>query len=437
MTTPEPLISVGIVRGRRVPLELPCAYRSPSGLELRGRVTVELRDGRPSVGDRDVTATTFEPVKADALFAIPDVEIGIGFHWDRRERQLFAGALRFCVEEGEVWVVNEVPVETYLTSVIASEMSAQAPAALLRAHAICSRSWLMAQINHKRDARARQTPPTPGPGATTRITWRDREDHTLFDVCADDHCQRYQGQTRVGTSAVRQAIADTRGQVITHNGQVCDARFSKCCGGLTELYSTCWGDTDIPYLRSVRDTYCPVSATPRHDPTTEDGARAWVESRPEAFCDTTDESLLQAALNSYDREERHDYYRWQVTTTAERLGALIERKTGLAVGSVTSLEALERGPSARIKRLRVVGQKATIELGKELEIRRALSDTHLLSSAFVADIEGGRVTLRGAGWGHGVGLCQIGAAVMANKGFGHQSILYHYFRGAHIEKLWL
>lgn len=387
------------------------------------------------MGDVDVTDARFEPEEGntEATFCILNVQIGIGFHWDRREDQLFNGSLSFVVEGGMLWAVNTLGVESYLRSVISSEMSATSDLELLKAHAVTSRSWLMAQVWGKKEFHGLQKSVSDD----EVVTWRDREDHTLFDVCADDHCQRYQGLCRVSNPNVDKAIADTRGLLLMYDGEVCDARFSKCCGGVTELFESCWSNDSHPYLQSFHDAMLPPE--PRGlDLITNEGANAWLTTSPDAFCNTSDPEVLTQVLNDYD-QSTHDFFRWRVTLTAQEIAALLHTKGGYDLGTVTDLVPLQRGPSARITRLKIVGDKRTIIVGKELEIRRLLSPTHLYSSAFVVekDEASGSFTLIGGGWGHGVGLCQIGAAVMARKGFSFRGILYHYFRRALIEKLWV
>ncbi len=352
----------------------------------------------------------------DGTFEIDDVAIGIGFHWERRERQRFAGKLRVIRDGDNEVAINDIPLERYLESVISSEMNANASEALLKAHAVISRSWLLANIRKEEAARRviRGTPRPYGQGAEI-IRWYDREDHRLFDVCADDHCQRYQGLTRQTNPAAARAVAETRGEVLAYGGAICDTRFSKCCGGRTELFENCWEPVAHPYLTSVADN-------------------SGADGEPD-FCDTSDAEVLRQVLNSYDRETP-DFYRWEVSYTPAELSELLRRKTGIDFGTVEALEALERGPSGRVVRLRVAGSKRSAVIGKELEIRRALSDSHLYSSAFEASLENGRWVLRGRGWGHGVGLCQIGAAVMGAKGYDYRQILAHYFPNATLEKIY-
>lgn len=430
----EPNISVGIVKADSISVSFNHAYRSLSlNHELKGLYSVAVKDGKAVLDGADVTNSIFDPVSSSATFSIQDVQIGIGFHWDRRERQTFAGSLKFIVEGGSLWAVNIINVESYLRSVISSEMSATSDLELLKAHAVTSRSWLMAQVWGKGKFNGLHKTES----ANVILTWRDREDHTLFDVCADDHCQRYQGIARVTNANVDKAIAETRGLLLTYEGQVCDARFSKCCGGVTERFETAWADDEHPYLRSVHDALLPPAQLRDADLTSEAGARQWATSSPDAFCNTSDSTILSQVLNDYDQTTA-DFFRWSVTLTASDIETLLRTKGGIDVGSILDLVPVQRGPSGRIFKLKIVGSAKSVTIGKELEIRRLLSPTHLYSSAFVVDksADGQSFTLTGAGWGHGVGLCQIGAAVMAHRGFNFRSILYHYFRRALIEKGW-
>ena len=381
-------------------------------------------------------AVEFTP-EAGNTFTLRDVTIGIDFHWQRQEDQTFAGDLLLRVDaQNKLTVINRVPVETYLTSVIASEMSATAHPELLKAHAIISRSWLLAQLAPWKTVSAR------GGQAQTAdewTRWYDRENHAAFDICADDHCQRYQGCGKADTQA-RAAIEATRGVVLSHNGELCDARFSKSCGGFTELFSTAWADADVPYLQAFYDgTDWPAEF--RLPLTEEANAVAWIQQMPPAFCCSTDPTILAKILPSFDQETAN-FYRWQVTLEQDELQALLQRKLGVRFGAIKALEPVERGASGRLKRLRIVGTERTLVIGKELEIRRALSPSHLYSSAFVTTAEAvqngvpARFTLRGAGWGHGVGLCQIGAALMAEHEYSAPQILQHYYRGAELFTLY-
>ena len=432
METPQ--ISVGVLASESVKFSFTEKYlcrQTNKTVEGEGEVMTDglqiLYNGVPF--DR----LDFEPVDDNGRFELYNVRIGIGFHWERLETQLFSGELHFVVEDNKIRAINRLPIEDYLFCVIASEMSATSSAQLLRAHAVTSRSWLMAQLDKSKRLQGKRYKSTTL-SESMLIRWYDREDHKLFDVCADDHCQRYQGLTRASNSAVRDAIDATRGQVITFGGEICDARFSKCCGGVTELFETCWEPVQHPYLQSfVDDARQPDGFDT--DLTKEDNARRWIENAPSAFCNTNDATILRQVLNSYDQETA-DFYRWRVEYTAEQLTDIVRRKTGIDFGLITSLEPIERGPSGRIVKLRITGTKCNVVMGKELEVRRALSESHLYSSAFTVEKNADRFILRGAGWGHGVGLCQIGAAVMSYSGYDYKMILNHYFRNAKIEKLW-
>lgn len=376
----------------------------------------------------------------EAGFTVHDVTIGVAFHWQRQEDQRFHGALLLQpTTSGKLTVINEIGVEDYLTSVIASEMSATAHPELLKAHAIISRSWLLAQLTQFQLAK----PPAAPPVASTEpelTRWYDRENHADFDICADDHCQRYQGIAKATAPEVFSAIAATQGLVLTDGVNLCDARFSKSCGGFTELFSTAWQDMDLPYLQVFYDGAAlpPEFALPL---TEEANAAAWIRQTPPAFCCTQDQTILQRILPNFDQETT-DFFRWQVTLTQAELQLLLREKLALDLGTIYALEPVERGLSGRLKRLRLVGSRGSLVIGKELEIRRALSLSHLYSSAFV--VEPGPVgdagpetfTLRGAGWGHGVGFCQIGAALMAEQGYGYPQILQHYYRGAQLFRLY-
>jgi peptidoglycan hydrolase-like amidase len=365
------------------------------------------------------------------------VTIGNQFHWERAQDQVFRGNLLLRTrDDGTFCVINEISLEDYLESVISSEMSGEAPFEFLRAHAVMSRSWLIAALNRKKaggDGRAAGGE-GGGPGAIER--WYDREDHDIFDVCADDHCQRYQGITKAGSTRAAEAVRETRGVVITYGGEVCDARYSKACGGITEDFATAWADKTIPYLASLSDS------TTLHAPVrTEAHARRWVLSRPEAYCNTDDPAVLEQILPDFDRETE-DFFRWKIDYARPTLEEIVRKKSGIDFGTLLALEPLRRGPSGRIRQLRIVGSKEMVVVGKELEIRRWLSESHLYSSAFIVDARYGgrgipdRFTLYGAGWGHGVGLCQIGAAIMATNGLSAEAILGHYFHGTAIERIY-
>lgn len=387
--------------------------------------TATIHNGLIQYDGKAHTRLCFKPQSPDDSFSLMDVVIGVNFHWQRLETQTFRGSLRLLADGGKIWAINDLPVEDYLESVISSEMSAQSSLPLLMAHAVISRSWLMSQID------GNTAPNTQASHGVAFIRWYDHTDHTLFDVCADDHCQRYQGITKETSPNVAEAIRRTRGELLTYGDEICDARFSKCCGGAMEEFQYCWDDTPKPYLKGIGDT--PEETIP--DLTVEENARQWILSSPKSFCNTTDKRILSQVLNDYDQETT-DFYRWRVSYTQEELSKLVEKKLGAGLGTITDMRPLKRGTSGRICELRITGTKKTIVVGKELEIRRALSESHLYSSAFVVEKQGDTFTLIGAGWGHGVGLCQIGAAVMGDKGYAYDEILRHYYPGAEIEKAW-
>ena len=425
-------VDVGILRATQIRFDLTGEFSSSVRLFPKDNVAA-VEDGSLCVNGEKCDALGIVPQSDASCFMLHDVVIGVGFHWQRKENQVFKGELRFVVEDGEVRAINRLPVEEYLVSVISSEMSATSSLEFLKAHTIISRSWLYAQLFRKE----KQQQAVLGHETESEIVrWYAREDHTLFDLCADDHCQRYQGITRAVNPNVARAVAETAGVVLKYDGEVCDARFSKCCGGVTERFSACWEDEDYAYLQAFRDI---DGDEPLPDLTTEDGAREWIESVPASFCSTNDTKVLSQILNGYD-QETNDFYRWRVEYSQEELSALVARRSGIDFGTIEELLPLERGASGRITRLKIVGSKASVVVGKELEIRRWLSETHLYSSAFVVDrhvYADGDVlfVLKGAGWGHGVGLCQIGAAMMGEKGFSHNEILNHYYPGAQLEHI--
>lgn len=416
LTRSQRRLEVGIMSGSEIEFEIIS--------DGAGRQKVEYSQGRISYNGALYDELVFEAQTEATMFAEPSfilygVTIGVDFHWERKVTQKFAGTLKFIVDGGKVTAVNIVGVEDYLLSVISSEMKASAGLEFLKAHAVISRSWVMAQVEHRQSHVSR----TPGPscpvsepveGAEEYIKWFDHDDHTLFDVCADDHCQRYQGLTMAVGDTVRKAVDQTWGLVLTSEGKICDARFSKCCGGRMELFSTCWEDKDYPYLQPLPDTADCVEGG-------------------EVFCDTKDEKILSQVLNDYDLETR-DFYRWRTEYSRTEVSDLVRRRSGMDFGTIRDLVPVERGPSGRLKRLKVVGDKKTMIIGKELIIRRWLSDSHLKSSAFEVHWDGDHLTLDGSGWGHGVGLCQIGAAVMASKGYTFDQILLHYYPGSILER---
>ena len=473
LTRTQNRLEVGIMSGLEIEFEIIS--------DGAGKQKVEYSEGRISYNGVLYDELVFEAQTEATMFAEPSfilygVTIGVDFHWERKVTQKFAGTLKFIVDGDKVTAVNIVGVEDYLLSVISSEMKASAGLEFLKAHAVISRSWVMAQVEHRRKTALRQAQgPSPVAGAAsvaepypsvaeqilsvaepveatdggTKVTsagsvtgetgsvtgksasvtkraaasaardeeyikWFDHDDHTLFDVCADDHCQRYQGLTMAVGDTVRKAIDQTWGLVLTSEGEICDARFSKCCGGRMELFSTCWEDKDYPYLQPLPDT-----------PDCVEGG--------EVFCDTNDERILSQVLNDYDLETK-DFYRWTTEYSRTEVSDLVRRRSGIDFGTIRDLVPIERGPSGRLKRLRIIGDKKTMAIGKELIIRRWLSDSHLKSSAFDVKWDGDRLVLDGAGWGHGVGLCQIGAAVMASKGYAFDQILLHYYPDSVLER---
>lgn len=368
-------------------------------------------------------------------FELIDVTIGVNFHWERKENQKFRGALKLIIENNKITAINIISVEEYLLSVISSEMSATASLNLLKAHAVISRSWLLAQIRKNEEIASSHENYTSCTSTSDElIRWYDREDHVNFDVCADDHCQRYQGITRASTQAVADAIKATWGEVVMKDGKLCDARFSKCCGGVFEEFENCWEPTHYSYLEARRDG---ENVTEFPDLTNEDNAVKWILSSPDAYCNTHDKKILSQVLNNYDQETT-DFYRWKVEYSQDKLSKLVKERSGIDFGKIIDLIPIQRGTSGRLVKLKIVGEKKTLVIGKELEIRRTLSTSHLYSSAFVVEksADNSHFTLRGAGWGHGVGLCQIGAAVMGEKGYDYKKILLHYFINAEIKNLY-
>lgn len=437
----EPEISIGIVNAQAIRFSLNMNYSAKGGT-YRGEQNVSFNEGGILWNGNLYQELTFTPIEEDASFSLYDVTIGINFHWERQETQIFQGTLKLVVEEGKITAINLLPVEDYLISVISSEMKATSSLEFLKAHAVVSRSWLYAQMEKRKSLTGKQSGGffSFTKSDTELIRWYDREDHTIFDVCADDHCQRYQGITKATKEEVIEAVRATRGQVLMQNGNICDARFSKCCGGVTEEYEYCWEDKHYPYLEAIRDTNVEKDS-PLPNLTIEEEAEKWIRSAPTSFCKTRNKRIISQILNHYDQETT-DFYRWKVHYTQKELAELIHTRTKMDFGDIIDLKPIERGKSGRISRLQIIGSKKSLCIGKELEIRRSLSSTHLFSSAFVVDKEDihdgipQAFTLIGAGWGHGVGLCQIGAAVMGEKGYAYDQILLHYYRGAEIKEVY-
>lgn len=433
----EPIVSVGIVSASKLCFSLNAPYTVRSSQRC-GKQVVELAEGRILWENALYDELLFEPTDAQLSFTLEDVTIGVNFHWERKEAQTFLGKLRFIVEDNNICAINELPVETYLTSVISSEMRATSSLELLKAHAVISRSWLLAQME-QRKAENNNVEKQLSFFKTDEeiVRWYDREDHKRFDVCADDHCQRYQGITKAANKHVVEAIQQTAGEILTSHGEICDARYSKCCGGAVEEFQYCWENIKKPYLQALPDTL--PDTIPLPDLTDEAVARQWILSSPDAFCNTTDQKVLSQVLNDFDQETT-DFYRWNQTYSQAEVKQLLEEKLEVQFGDIIDLVPLSRGKSGRIYRLKIVGKERTLIIGKELEIRRALSKSHLYSSAFIvekADIKDGvpqKFIIKGAGWGHGVGLCQIGAAMMGKQGYRYEEILLHYYKGAEITK---
>ncbi|MBR3766130.1 MAG: SpoIID/LytB domain-containing protein [Muribaculaceae bacterium] len=436
----EPKIKVGIMSAAEVKFILDGDFHVSDNTVSGSQVATT--DGKSIIwNNKEYTELFFEPANDEVSFWLEDVTIGVNFHWERKENQRFKGALKLIVENGKITPINILGVEDYLLSVISSEMSATASLELLKAHAVISRSWLLAQIDkNKRIVDAgEQYSAVEKTSDDEMIKWYDREDHINFDVCADDHCQRYQDITRASTPQVAKAIEATRGQVLMDGENLCDARFSKCCGGVYEEFENCWEPIHYDYLAARRDG---ENETDFPDLTIEENAREWILTRPEAHCNTSDAEILSQVLNNYDQETT-DFYRWEVTYTQEEISKLVKERSGMDYGNIVDLVPIARGTSGRLYKLKIVGTNKTLTIGKELEIRRTLSPSHLYSSAFVVekgenDANGlpSTFTLKGAGWGHGVGLCQIGAAVMGAKGYNYKEILLHYFVDADIKELY-
>ena len=435
-----PCVKVGIFNEPEVKFVLYGKYRVGDTI-AEGECLASVSGGKVLWDGKEYDNVLFTPSdEENDCFELKDVTIGVNFHWERKENQKFRGALSLIVENDRVTAINVLSVEEYLLSVISSEMSATASLELLKAHAVISRSWLLAQIEKNKNIIKENTHYCAcHQDENELVKWYDREDHVNFDVCADDHCQRYQGITRASTQTVREAIKTTWGQVLTYDGKLCDARFSKCCGGVYEEFENCWEPVHYPYLVARRDSEHPLDFP---DLTVEENAKEWILSSPQAFCNTTDAEILSQVLNNYDQETA-DFYRWKVEYSQEELSALIKNRSGIDYGEILDLVPVERGKSGRLVRMKIVGTKKQLTIGKELEIRRTLSPSHLYSSAFIVDKQDvnaagvpQKFVLTGAGWGHGVGLCQIGAAVMGAKGYNYKEILLHYFIDANISTLY-
>ena len=426
----QEILTVGVVSLPELAFNFKTPY-SFGGKTYTGAQTATVRDGKVLFDGQLYDEVYFRHTGPEGSFELSNVTIGVDFHWNRQETQLFPDDLKLIVEKGKVTAVNCVGIENYLVSVISSEMSATNSEELLKAHCIISRSWILAQIQKNKELKAAAVDYSACTDTETeRIKWYDREDHVNFDVCADDHCQRYYGLSRAFTQAVRDAVEQTWGRVLMYDGKICDARFSKCCGGVFEEFKFCWEPKQFPYLVKRRDG---VNPSDFPDLTVEENARQWILSEPEAFCNTKDQKILSQVLTGFDQETKN-FYRWKVEYTVEELSELVRRRSGEDYGEIVDLVPVARGTSGRLWKLKIVGTKKTKIIGKELEIRKTLSPSHLYSSAFVVEKQDGKFILHGAGWGHGVGLCQIGAAVMGARGYKYDEILAHYFPGSVIEQ---
>ena len=441
----EPVITVGILSGKEIGFSFPKEFISSDGIAICGIQQAVYRKGKICWQEKEYDELSFTPQQdTSSFFELQDVTIGINFHWERKEVQRFKGELKIIVEDDRLTAINIIPIEDYLTSVISSEMSATASLELLKAHAVISRSWLLNKLKvangklkvimHPDNTANFELSTLP----SQLIKWYDHEAHKNCDVCADDHCQRYQGITRTSTPQAIEAVFATRGEVLMYEGEICDARFSKCCGGAFEEFQNCWENVKHPYLIGQRDS---KTETRLPDLTKEVEADKWIRTSPAAFCNTHNKQVLSQVLNNYDQETT-DFYRWRVCYSQQELSELIHKRSGIEFGKIIDLIPVERGTSGRLVRLKIVGTLRTLIIGKELEIRRTLSSSHLYSSAFVVDKEykedekeiPSRFILTGSGWGHGVGLCQIGAAVMGEQGYKYKEILSHYYPGSAIEQ---
>ena len=441
----EPQIAVGILSGKEIQFSFPDEFISSDGIAISGIQQAVYRKGKIYWQEKEYDELSFTPQQTtSSFFELQDVTIGINFHWERKEVQRFKGELKIIVEDDKLTAINIISIEDYLTSVISSEMSVTASLELLKAHAVISRSWLLNKLRVENGELGVTVQPDNA-AHSQLIKWYDHEAHKNFDVCAVDHCQRYQGITRASTSRAIEAVSATRGETLMYEGKICDARFSKCCGGAFEEFQNCWENVRHPYLIGQRDSQ---TTNKLPDLTIEAEADKWIRTSPVAFCNTQDKKILSQVLNNYDQETA-DFYRWKVSYSQEELSELIHKRSGIDFGKIIDLIPVERGTSGRLVRLKIVGTLRTLTIGKELEIRRTLSTSHLYSSAFVVDKEykeedrkykekeqeiPSRFILTGAGWGHGVGLCQIGAAVMGEQGYKYEEILSHYYPGSMIER---
>ena len=441
----EPLVNVGILTSSQIEFELYGSFRiDETDEEISGKFKAYIDKDRVKIENNGTSfyisnKITFSPKDFDeGSFLLKDVIIGIQFHWEQKEDQRFLGSLKILKDGDSIIAINIIPVESYLTSVISSEMSATSSPELLKAHAVISRSWLLAQMEKSNELQDEETIYSAiQQNEDELIKWYDREDHTLFDVCSDDHCQRYQGITKLHSDTAAEAIEATFGLVLTNNEKICDTRYSKCCGGISESFKNVWEPVEHEYMQKIVDYKFEPDGYDT-DLRKEEAARKWILTEPAAFCNTKDQEILTQVLMNFDQSTT-DFYRWTVEYTQDEIAKLINDKSGIDFGDIIDLVPVERGHSGRLIKLKIVGSNKTLTIGKELEIRRTLSKSHLYSSAFIVEKEGSgnipdKFILKGAGWGHGVGLCQIGAAVMGEMGYTFDEILFHYFKNTKLER---
>ncbi len=439
----QPKIEVGILATEEMHFSFTGSFRVGDSEVTSGDFTARTNEGLIVVEDDSGSAMIaksilFVPNSFNSIFELKNVIIGVSFHWEKFENQRFKGSLKLIPEDGKVRAINIIELEEYLKSVISSEMSSTSSFDLLKAHAVISRSWLLAQIEKTKSLEeSNRLYQTSNETENEIIRWYDREDHHNFDVCGDDHCQRYQGITKINSEKAIKAVEETLGEVLVFNDEICDARFSKCCGGISENFENVWEPVRHQYLTKVVDSE--YGDTTCVDLRQDDEAELWIRNKPHAFCNTADQKILSQVLPDFDQSTT-DFYRWEIEYSQSEISALIKKKSGIDFGWILNLEPIKRGHSSRIIQLKITGTKRTLIVGKELEIRKWLSKSHLHSSAFVVDhLENKKgipqkFVLNGAGWGHGVGLCQIGAAVMGEKGYSYKEILMHYFKGANLKK---
>jgi SpoIID/LytB domain protein len=443
----EPNISVGILTEEKITFELYGDFKAEGLKEnFSGRFNAEISQSRiicSRGGNEKIEISDeilFEPTDKDTdSFLIRDVVIGIDFHWERKEKQRFLGALKLKKDNNKIVVINILPIEKYLLSVISSEMSSKSSIQLLKSHAIVSRSWVLSQLE-KAKALKDKSNQTEFESEDEIIKWYDREGHDLYDVCADDHCQRYQGIAKIFSDSAITAVNETKGIILIYDNEICDTRYSKCCGGVTESFENVWEPKEYKYLSSIVDyKYYPENFDLNFS--REDVSEKWIKGEPAAYCNTSDQKILQQVLLNFDQETT-DFYRWKVEYTQSEISSLIKSKTEIDFGEIVDFIPVERGNSARLIKLKIVGTKKTLIFGKELVIRKILSPSHLYSSAIIIDkidIQNKipqKFIIWGAGWGHGVGLCQIGAAIMASLGHLFDEILLHYFKDAKLKKIY-